>query len=280
MNSKFVLIAAVGALAVAGCGKKPGGQVAAVVNGEEITLQEINAEIGTSEIPSGVDKNAVRQAALQRIIQRRLLAQVAKGEDLDKSSEFLVRRRALEDALLVQLLAKRVGGSIKVPGPGEIDAFVSSRPYMFGQRAILTLDRIQFPAPADARKLDPLKDDHSMDAIAQSLNAEGIRFARGPAEIDTAQLAPAVLQQIEGLPQGEPFVLPQGGVITAGVITARRPMPMLGDTARPFAANALRNEQLNKVVEQRLNAAKAQAKIEYQPGFAPPKNPASVAANP
>ena len=278
---KILLISAflVAGLALTGCDKKAGGQVAAVVNGEEITLQEINAEVGTTEIPAGVDKASIRQAALQRIIQRRLLAQSAKDDDLDQSAEFLLRRRALEDALLVQLLAKKVSGSIRVPGAQELDAFIAKRPYMFSQRSILTVDRIQFAAPSDPAKLAAFEADHSLDAIAQSLQSQEIPFSRQPAELDTAQLTTAVLQQIDALPAGEPFLLPQGGLITAGVVTARRPLPMLGDNAKPFAANALRNEQLSKAVEQRLNGAKAKAKIDYQSGFAPPKSPPAKVAS-
>lgn len=275
LGSALILVG----LALAGCEKKSGGQVAAVVNGDEITLQEINAEIGTTDIPAGVDKASVRQAALQRIIQRRLLAQVAQDEELDQSAEFLLRRRALEDALLVQLLAKKVNGSIRVPDARELDAFVAKRPNMFGQRAILTLDRIQFAAPSDSTKLEVLKADHSLDAIAKTLQSQGITFSREPAELDTGQLTHAVLQQIEALPAGEPFIMPQGGLITAGVVTARRPIPMVGENAKPIAAMALRNEQLSKAVEQRLNAAKAKAKIDYQAGFAPPKSsPPKVAS--
>lgn len=269
----------VAGLVLAGCDKKADGQVAAVVNNEEITLQEINAEIGSTNLPTGVDKNAIRRAALERIIQRRLLAQVAKADNIDQSAEFLLRRRALEDALLVQLLAKKVGGTIRVPATKELDAFVASRPNMFGQRTLLTLDRVQFAAPSDRTILESLKNDHSIDAIVETLRAQGIAFAREPAELDTAQLAPAVVQQIEALPAGEPFVLPQGGVITAGVVTARRPMPMLGENVRPIAANALRNENLSKAVEQRLIAARAKAEIEYQPDFAPLKAPPKVAAS-
>lgn len=90
---KQLLIAALlaGTSLLAACDQEPTGQVAAVVNGEEITLQEINAELAGLNVPQGVDEKRVRQAALQRIVDRRLLAQAAKEEGVDQSPEFLVR---------------------------------------------------------------------------------------------------------------------------------------------------------------------------------------------
>src|SRR3546814_20624863 len=81
MNRKSVIVAARSIIALAACDKEPTGQVAAVVNGDEITLQEINAELGNTAIPEGVDKKVVQQAALERIVERRLLAQAARDED-------------------------------------------------------------------------------------------------------------------------------------------------------------------------------------------------------
>ena len=82
--TKFGIGAAcfIGAVLLGGCQKEATGQVAAVVNGEEITLQEINAELAQLQVPEGVDRAQVQQAALQRIVDRRLLAQAAKEDGL------------------------------------------------------------------------------------------------------------------------------------------------------------------------------------------------------
>jgi peptidyl-prolyl cis-trans isomerase C len=275
--TRFLAMAtlALSAALLAGCEKKAEGQVAAVVNGEEITLREVNAELGDRPIPEGIDKNAVRQAALQRIVQRRLVAQAAKEDGLDQSPEYLIRRRALDDALLVQLLAKKVGSTIKVPDPAEIDAIMKARPEQFANRSILTVDRIQFVPSGGAALKSRLEAARSIDAIATALKESNIPFARATTDLDTAQLPPEVARQIMALPAGEAFILPQGGLYTAGVVTGRRLEPITGDAARPVAVNAIRNEQLAKAVERRLTAARAQARITYQPGFAPPNNAAA-----
>ncbi len=268
-----------GALLLAGCQKEATGQVAAVVNGEEITLQEINAEIGEVQLPEGVDKTQVQQAALQRIIDRRLLAQAAREDGLDKTPDFLLRRRQLEDALLIQLLGQRTGRTTSVPEAKAIDDFMSQNPAVFGGRTVYTVDRIQFPIPSDANKLRALEDDHSMDAVAATLRRMEIQFTRAPAQMDSAQLGQARLNQIRALPEGEPFVIPEGGIVTVAVITGESAQPVQGDQARPAAVQMMRNQSLSDAMRQRLESEKAEADVKYQPGFAPPAAATEAAAS-
>jgi EpsD family peptidyl-prolyl cis-trans isomerase len=262
---------------LAGCQKEATGQVAAVVNGDEITLQEVNAEMSSMQVPQGADKAQVQKAALQRVIDRRLLAQAARDDGVDKTPEFLVRRRQLEDALLVQLLSQRVGGSVAVPDARAIDAFTKRNPAVFAGRTIFTVDQIQFPVPSDVGKLKTLQDDHSIDAVASRLQQLGIKFSRNAGQMDSAQLGQERLDRIRSLPQGEPFVLAENGLVTIAVITGSKPQPVEGDEARPAAVQMLRSQSLSAAMQQRLAAQKAAAKIKYQDAFSPPATAATNA---
>jgi EpsD family peptidyl-prolyl cis-trans isomerase len=205
------------ALLAAGCEREATGQVAAVVNGEEITLQEINAELANSGVPAEADKEEVQKAALQRIVDRRLMAQAARDDGLDQDPEFLLRRRQLEDALLVQLLGKKLDRTTAVPNDQAIDAYIKEQPALFADRTIFAIDRIQFPMPDDPDRLSVLENDHTMDAIAARLNSMGIQFQRQSAELDSAQLGQQRSNQLSALAEGEPFILPERGIVTVGI---------------------------------------------------------------
>lgn len=260
----------IAALSLSACQKEATGQVAAVVNGEEITLQEINAELGQTQIPEGVDKQEVQRAALQRIIERRLLAQAARKEGIDESPEFLIRRRQLEDALLVQLLGQQAGRTTSVPDEAAINSFMEDNPAIFAGRTIFAVDRIQFPVPADPERLRALENDHSMEAVANRLRQMGIEFTRDSAQMDSAQLGQDRLNRILALPDGEPFVIPENGIVTVAVITGSTPQPAGEAQARPAAVQLMRNQALSEAIRQRLDTERASAEIEYQDGFAPP----------
>lgn len=269
MNSRHIFAVAAAALLLTGCAKKAEGQVAAVVNGGEITVAEVNAELAIQPPLPGMSESQARQAALKRVIDRRLLAEVAKDEGLDKTPDFLIRQRALADALLVQTLAKKIESTVRIPDTRDIDAFIKGRPETFASRSVLSIDQLQFTPSGDPTLLKRLEAEHSLDAIAAILKSQKIAFARGSSRIDTARLPPAVATQILALPAGEPFIVPQDGVYVAGVVTGTQAAPVEPEKARPAAVGILRGEQIDKAVRQRLEAAKQAAKIEYQQGYAP-----------
>jgi peptidyl-prolyl cis-trans isomerase C len=268
----------VGSMLLSACQKEATGQVAAIVNDEEVTLQEINNELGQAQVPEGADKERLQQAALQRIVERRLLAQAAREDGIDQTSEYLIRRRQLEDALLVQLLGQRLGRTTSVPSTAAVDAYMRENPAVFAQRSVLNIDRIQFPLPADPNRLRELEKDRTLDAVAASLQRMGIQFTRGNAQMDSAALGQERLNRIRALPAGEPFVIPEGGLVTVAVITGETARPVEADRARPAAVQMMRNRSLAEAMRARLESEKAKAEIEYQPGFAPPAPSATPSA--
>jgi len=80
-------------LLVAACdkgGSAPKGQVVAQVNGQDITLSELNAELLANKVPADSDDKAATQLILQRLIARKLLVEHARDEKLDKNRVYIV----------------------------------------------------------------------------------------------------------------------------------------------------------------------------------------------
>jgi len=267
---KAAAVSMFGLLVLGGCSKEPTGQVVAVVNGEEITLQELNAEIADLKLPPNADKKQVQAGALQRIIDRRLMALSAKAADLDKDPEYILRERRGDEAMLVQLYAKRAMDAIRVPDAAAIDKYIAANPEKFAQRTQMKIDQIAFPVPADPTSLKALEPAKTMDAVVAKLQEMNIQFKRGEAQMDSATVPPQMLAQIEKLPPGEPFIVPLNGFVTVNVITGKVPVQIAPDETRSIAVQAIRADELRKVGEQRLKEAQAKAKVEYQAGYAPP----------
>lgn len=262
----------------AACNKKPTDQIVAVVNGEEISMQELNAELGNVKLPEGVDKKMVQAQLLQRVVDRRLLAQAAKDQGIDKDPGFIVEQRRVNEALLVDKLAKRESDKIPVPPAAEVDKFIADNPTMFAGRQIYMVDQIAFPMPADPKSLKALEPAKTMEAVGTILKGMNTPFRRTMTKVDSGNVPPDQMKRILALPKGEPFIIPQGGAVTVNNIVAAEAAPLPVDQARPAAVRILRTQKLSAQGKSQLDEAKKKAKIEYQPGFEPPKPGAAPAA--
>jgi EpsD family peptidyl-prolyl cis-trans isomerase len=276
---KFAGVAAMCIIvATAGCNRKATGQVAAVVNGEEITIDELNAGLNGAKIPDGADKKMVMKQVLQQEVDRRLLAQAAKEQGLDRDPTYVMQQRRMNEDLLVRMFAKKSADSIPVPSAGEIDKYIADNPNMFAGRTRYKMDQIQFDRPADISQLKALEGDHSMAAVTAKLTQLGIKFERGSGALDSGSVPPNLLKQITSLPPGEPFVTPNGNKVVVGAITGQEALHVPDEQVRPLAVQSIRNEKLSKIGEDRLKQARNAAKVQYQPGYEPA--PAKPAATP
>jgi EpsD family peptidyl-prolyl cis-trans isomerase len=270
--SQRIVIAMLLAVLVSGCQKKAEGQTVAVVNNDEITASDLNAELASENVQATGNTQQARAAALQKLIDRHLLVQQAKSEGLDKSPDFLnQQRRATEDLLINMLVSRKVNTS-QVPSAADISRYEASRPEIFTNRETWTLSQVVFPIMKDKALAQKVSDAQSIDEITQILTAAGIQFGRGTRKVDTAVFPHAIYAQIAALKPGEPFIASGPGKAVASVISAREPNPLTPEQARQVALNAMKRDQISNFVQDRVKTLKATAKIQYQPGFAPPKS--------
>jgi EpsD family peptidyl-prolyl cis-trans isomerase len=257
------------ALLLSACRKEPGGQIVAIVNGDEISIQELNAEFQGVAIPDSADREALRKQVLQRLIDRKLIVQKAREQGLDKTPEFVAQQRRAEENLLVALLGQKIAATVPMPDDREVTQYIVDNPSQFARRERLMLDQIQFQAPKDTRRLLALKDAHTLDEIAARVQKLGLGFSRGKGVIDTGRLDPRIMSIIDKLPPGEPFVLPSNGQYVASVIVGRDPTPTPGNMARTAATEMVRRKQLIAESKTQVARARSNAEIVYQTGYAP-----------
>jgi peptidyl-prolyl cis-trans isomerase C len=276
MRSKaLTILLMASAIAVAGCKRTATGQVVAVVNGEEISLSELNGELKGA--PTGGDKEVIRAAALQNLINRKLLVQQARERGIDKDPDYLQRERRMDDQVMIEMLGQQVTKNVPVPTAADMDRFIAQNPQMFGQRTVYALDQIVFPMPEDRNKLKALESDHSLAAVAARLKSMNIPFQGQQGKLDTVATPPDLLKQVQSLPPGEPFVIATGGNVVVSVLGGKQEAPITGEQARQVAAELIRKNAVTDIAQKQLKQARDAAKIDYQPGFAP-STPAAGAA--
>ena len=279
------------ALTLTACGDKEGGealekgQVVATVGGKDVTVHELNAELQGANLPQNLpadQKKQVENGALQQVVNRKILADIARERGLDKTPMYLIQERRAEEQILVQMLQRQMSSSVKKPGSTEVSTFIAQNPNLFAERKIFTVDQIQFQTPRDPKilqKYQPLK---TMDEVAAQLKADGLQFRRAPATLDVATANPALVEQVLKLPPTEIFIIPAGQVMVANKITDTRVVPLSGAQAQQLAASRMQQKAFEDMIKRDLEpkVKKAEGEVKYQAGFSAPNKPGAAVPAP
>jgi len=265
-------VSAMALLLLGGCHRKAEGQTVAVVNGDEITIPELNFALGQAKIPDSADKQSVRSQLLEKLIDRRLVAQQARKEDLDKSPEFINRQREATEELLISMLADRRMKAQPLPSDRDVTTFINDNPQMFAKRETWTVDQVYYLIPKNPQFPGEINNTKSIDEIIGVLQKYKAKFARKTSDLDTALVAPPIYKRVSEMTVAEPFVIPSGDRAVATYILSRKPNPLLGDEAKPIALAVIRKNQTEKSLKDTVKSLRSSAKIEYQSGFAPKKS--------
>lgn len=284
----FAATAAVGVLALSGCGGKGDvaaldkGQVVATVDGNDITVHQLNAELSGLAVPAGDRRKQVEIGALQALVNRTILADIARERGIDKSPAYILQQQRTNEALLVQMLQRDIASKIAPPTRDEAAKFINDNPNLFAQRKIYLLDQIQFQMPQDVTQLKAFEPLKTMEEVQSRVIEDGLEYRRQDSPLDSVGANPDLINQISKLPPGEIFIIPSNGSVIANKIKSVRVEPFSGDKAEQYAMLLLQQKKVGDATEKQLadRIKKARDGVKYQKGYAPPKDAAAPAAVP
>ncbi len=275
-------------VALTACGKggsggaAPTGQVAATVDGKEITTSEVRLELG----PLASDPQAsarAQPAALQSIVNRKILADAAVARGLDKTPTAAITLQKARDLTLIQLLEENVRSTLPKVSPDEAAAYVRDNPQAFAQRQLISVDQLIVGSvkPEIVQQMGPLK---TMDEIIALLDKNRVQYRRGAAVIDSLTIPPDAAKQISNLKIDDVFVLPNGNAVMVARIRERQAQPISGDQANQIASQILTTQRTQNMVREQFGKIikEAQSKVKINEQFqtkTAPGAPAAPAAN-
>ena len=245
------------------------GQVVAVVNGEEITVPELNEEARARSLAIG-NNQPLRDALVQDMVERKLLVQAAKRRKLDRTPEHLLAQRRSNEILLAGELVAALARQRPDPSDAELAQFISSRPFAFDQRALVSVDRIRAPARLPRDLAQALARAPTLDQAQSLLASRGVQAERRSELWDSATLSGEMARRLLGPAASGTiiFQLPNETIVARVLQAVPEPTPAK-DRAR-FARELVRSEWSRQSVQSLLGQERSQAKIRYQPRFAPP----------
>ena len=125
---------------VPGCeAPPPTGQTVARVDGIDVTEREVDEELVATRGSIETAGPAIRNAAIERAVQRKIFAVEAQERGLDQEGSYHFALRRARDELLAKALRRRLRQDMPAPRQEAIEREIADRPWSYRQRVRITL---------------------------------------------------------------------------------------------------------------------------------------------
>lgn len=242
--------------------KKP-GQALVSVNGEEVTVLQLNEELQRAGIAAAQQEAASKQL-LQVLIDRQLLQEAAAKENLDRDPKVMQaidRARAL--IIAQAYLQKRIGNPAR-PTQAEVEDYFNKHPEFFSNRKQFSMNELVIASsdltPDVRSAADSAK---SLEEVAVWLDAHKVKYGRTEVTRSTADIPPQLSARLLGMPKGQLFVVKEGARAMFISVAEVKDAPVTLQVAASQIEQFLINKKNKELAANELQRLRADARIEY-----------------
>jgi EpsD family peptidyl-prolyl cis-trans isomerase len=273
----LVLLAMVlcAALVTVGCSKgsdkKSTSQVAVKVNGEELSVHQVDLVMRRQQanVPPA-QQEAMAKRLVEGLVDQELAAQAARKDKLDQDPRVVQQMEAAKRDVLARAYLERLGEKVTEPSSDEIARYYETHPNLFSQRRLYSLQETNFaidPQKAPAMKAR-LEATTSLDKMNEVLRGESVQFTARQTSVSAEDVPLAILDQLATLKEGQSLVLTRDGAGRVLTLINAQLAPVGPVPAKRLIAGYLTNDRKRTTLQEGVKALREQAKIEYQGRFA------------
>lgn len=266
----------------AACGPAPNdaserGTVVARVNGEDITLEQINERMAQSRWTGEGPPDAARRRLLDTLVDEQLLMQKAIAEGLDRKPSTRLAIEQARKSLLARAAVEEISGSPQV-SEKEARSYYAAHPDQFGNRKLFTFRRFVLEgAKLDERVKARLDLAKSPAEVAGALAAAGISYVQATQTRSAETLPLPVLTRVGRMAPGDILLFEEGGRSTLMQLLASNPDPVPFDLALPGIRAHLLEVHLRQLSDRVVKELRRKGRIEYMEQWAKAHDPTAVA---
>jgi peptidyl-prolyl cis-trans isomerase C len=264
----LVLATACGLSACGDKGKKS-GQTLVRVNGEEITVLQVNDELRRAGVKTDQQEAATRQL-LESLIDRQLIIDEAMRNKIHRTPEVTQAIERAKAQIIAQAYLKSIEAKIATPSKAEIDNYFLKHPEYFTQRKQYDMLQIVIATKDFSNELRSVIDSaKSLDLVAAWLDRHNVRYSRGQLSRSTADLPEPIVAKIKEMKKSQIFIVNDGENSLLNFITDVKDSPVALKDAVPQIEQYFINIKTREVADAEIAHLRSLAKIEYLNASAP-----------
>lgn len=264
---RIILLVLLTSVFMTGCGEKKeagGTQVAAKVNGDEISVHQINyAMTRIGNIQKGKEDEAAKQI-LKGLVDQQLLVKLAVDKKLDRNPNVLQAIEASKRQILAQSSIEQLVAQLPNPTDGEIHDYYVKSPELFANRRIYRFAEISMAGAVQVEKVKELMSGtKNLEEFAGKLNDEKIVFKTASAIKGAEELPTILLPKFFKMAKGEVAIIPAGDSLSVLQLQDFREQPLTEEQAKPAIGRFLSEQKRKALLEAEMKKLQDAAKIEY-----------------
>jgi peptidyl-prolyl cis-trans isomerase C len=256
--------------------KKP-GQALVSVNGEEVTVLQLNEELQRTGVHAAQQDVASKQL-LQMLIDRQLLEEAAAKESVDRDPKVMQAVDRARSLIVAQAYLQKHIGNPARPTQAEVENYFNKHPEFFANRKQFSMNELVIAAGDLTPELRSAADSaKSLEEVAVWMDAHKVKYGRTQITRSTADLPQQMSARLLGMPKGQLFVVKEGPRAMFIVVSAVNDAPVSLQVASGQIEQFLMNQKNKEFAANEVQRLRASAKIEYlNKAMMPETKPAGV----
>ena len=271
-----VIALALVALSACGSKEKSSGQSLARVDGQEITISQLNEELARVNVPPA-QRDAASKQLLESLIDRQLLQSQAAKDKVDRDPNVVQAIERAKAQIIAQAYTQKRLAKVGKPTKEDIDKYYLDHPDFFAERRIFEFDQLVIASKEMSTELKNIFGSaKSLDDVMAYLKAQKIEFVQNTSARSTVDLPAPLTAKLKTMRRGQVFALQEGDSAVILSIKNIKLDPAKPATADPQIANFLMDQRNKEAATAEIARLRAAAKIEYLNKKADDKAPAAA----
>lgn len=233
------------------------------VNGEEITILQMNDELSRSDIQTSQQEVKSKQI-LESLIDRQLIIEVATRNKLHRSPEVTQAIERAKAQIIESAYLKSITANIAQPTDTEINEYFRKHPELFMERKQYDMQQLVIATTDISSDLGTIMDSaSSLEGIATWLTQHNIRYARGQLSRSASDLPEQIQARLKTIQKGQLFIIREGKNSLINYVQDIKNSPVTLESAKPQIEQYFINNQSKQIIEKEITQLRSLAKIEY-----------------
>jgi len=268
----IALLSGATVLAVTACSKKEKSatQVVASVDGEEISVHQINSVLSKARGISPENLPKAKAEILGGLVEQQLAINLATSKKLDRTPEVVAAIEAARREILARAAMEQIASAQPKPTDEEAKKYYTDHPALFSERRVYNLQEIALAKSTSG--LDQIRSQvasvKSMEEMVAWLKDRKVEFTVNSGTRPAEQLPMEVLPKLHAFKDGQIGLVEGKDNNLIVRVVASRVQPVTEAQALPTIKVFLANQRGAEAVKLAKDEMKAKAKIEYFGEFA------------